>query len=155
MEREVISFRSAHLICMMAALLPVSSAYAEECRFDYWQVIPASTNCEVFKLPDFEFKRLPKDTSRSDPLSKFCSNFAIRSKAGVQERGYCYTGEGDRSGPLFEVGGTKYLADLAFQGCVNGKAVHGIVFAKGGWSKPPSYIKRLWPVSELPNKPSC
>jgi hypothetical protein len=139
---------------LMLFLLP-SSALCEACKFEYWEVIPSSSECDVMHLPDFDFRKLPKDPADTNPVARFCTQYEARSASAVVKSGFCYTGEGDRSGPTFKIAGQEYLADVSFQGCVEGKERQGIVFAPEGWLKAPKRIQRFWPVSSLPKKLHC
>ena len=142
------------LLCSIVCLLGVPElADAESCKLAYWEVLKSSGQCEQFELPDFSFRSRP--TPPNDPLSRFCSQYEIVSKSGTQQVGYCYTGEGDRTGPVFKVGGRQFLADLNFEGCSNGKKLAGVVFVPDGWKSAPKGLKRLWPVRSLPEKVSC
>jgi hypothetical protein len=130
-------------------------ALAQDCMFHYWEVIPSSSDCRVFHLPDFDFRILPLDESEPAHIRRFCKRYEVQSGSSRQEVGYCYTGEGDRSGPVFKVRDKEYLADLNFEGCVKGVEARGIVFAPGRWSNPPGEVTRFWPVQSLPNKLRC
>jgi hypothetical protein len=79
------------------------------------------------------------------------------SKFGKQRVGYCYTGEGDRSGPTFKLGDEKwhfqdkkkknvYFADLNFEGCYKGQKATGVVFGTYGWKEAPQTITRSLPL---------
>ena len=138
------------------ALLHVSAARADECRFNYWEVIPAASSCKVFFLPDFEFRPIPKGAALKG-FEQFCNQFGVSSKFGKQVVGYCYTGEGDRMGPSFRLGDEGwnnskqekdriYFADLNFSGCSHGRKAQGIVFGRAGWKRAPSEIERSWVV---------
>jgi hypothetical protein len=128
---------------------------AQDCKFHYWEVIPSSSDCKVFHLPDFDFRILPPDESEPVHIRRFCKRYEVQSTSSHQEVGYCYTGEGDRAGPVFKVRDKEYLADLNFEGCVKGVEAHGILFAPGGWSNAPGGVTRFWPVQSLPNKLRC
>ena len=143
-------------IIFYSILVQLNFALAEECRFNYWEVIPPSSSCAVFTLPDFEFRPIPKGADFKG-LEKFCNQFEISSKFGKQVVGYCYTGEGDRTGPSFRLGDEGwnyskaekdkvYFADLNFIGCIRGEKAQGIVFGRSGWKVAPSEIERSWPL---------
>jgi hypothetical protein len=135
-------------------LLKATVAHADECRFDYWQVIPADTPCDTFRLPDFEFRKvvIPPD---APGYNRFCQHFEVVAGTNTQKVGYCYTGLGDRFGPRFKVGEKSFMADTGFRGCLNDQPVQGIVFVSGEWSEAPKHLRRLLPVQALPRKASC
>jgi hypothetical protein len=133
----------------------VRPLFGQDCRFEYWQVIPVAAACEVLHLPDFDSRPLPPDQAAPAHVRRFCVRYEVKAGSDRQEVGDCYTGEGDRSGPLFKVGDRQYLADLYFEGCLKGQEARGIVFAPGGWSKAPGHLKRFWPVASLPKKLQC
>lgn len=160
------NLRPILFVATCIALSPLHSfAQEQDCKFKYWEVIPNTTSCEVFELPDFQFKRLPSTRSEDDPLRKFCSEYEIISAFGKQIASYCSTGRGDRFGPAFRLGDSSwnysdkaktdriYVADLSFTGCLEGKDTKGIVFIKYGWSKAPKFIQRALPVQGV--KLSC
>ncbi|CAG0983333.1 hypothetical protein ANRL3_02276 [Anaerolineae bacterium] len=136
-------------------LLSASTAWSDECRFKYWEVIPNEVKCDIFHLPDFDFRRVAPPADAKPHIRRFCKHYQVISTTGKQETGYCHTGLGDVSGPTFQVNGTDYLADMAFQGCLDDKPVQGIVFVQGSWADAPKYLRRLWPVESLPDKVSC
>lgn len=135
---------------------PISSVSAEDCHFQYWEVIPFE-KCQVYYLPDFTFRSFPPQNEAAEVLNRFCSKYEITSKFGKQQTAYCYTGEGDRMGPTFKLGDegwqtrdTKgenvFFADLNFSGCNKGKKSTGIVFGPRGWIDAPKRIQRSWPL---------
>jgi hypothetical protein len=123
-------------------------------------------DCPTYCLPDFEFRAIPYDQGTADHIKRFCTQYEVRSKYGSQKTGYCYTGEGDRSGPRFRLGDEHaddstllngdrvYMADLNFQGCVKGKKQEGIMFLVSHWRNAPRGIKRFWPI-EKPGDMEC
>ncbi len=152
------------LICFVSLITNINYCFAEDCKFNYWEVIPESTVCDIFHLPDFDFRRLPPEENAPEHIKRFCNQFEISSKLGKQKSGYCYTGEGDPTGPHFRLGDETwnfsksqkdkiYFADLNFTGCDHGKSAQGIVFGIYGWVKAPSFIERSWPLEK--NLASC
>lgn len=132
-----------------------TAAMAQECTYNYWEVIPKLPKCEVLHLPDFDFRQVPAEERASDTIRRFCTNFEVSSKESKQRVGYCYTGEGDVTGPTFEVNGKKFLLDLSEKICVDDQPALGIVVVVGDWRNAPKGIRRLWPVESLPAKVSC
>jgi hypothetical protein len=109
-------------------LFGTSVASAENCRFEYWEEIPPKTSCEIFRLPDFELEQVEHPSDASQHIQAFCQAYEIRSASTTQRTGYCYTGQGVRTGPHFEVQGIRYVANFNFTGCRGSKPVAGIVF---------------------------
>ena len=165
-DRDLSSILSIHrpmkiriILLLMLTLSPIFSARGDGCVFQYWEVIPSSTTCDVYNLPDFKFRALPPSKNSPDHIKRFCGRYEVITKFGLQEVGYCYTGKGDPVGPTFRLAhpdshqrpknqSTLYLADLHFEGCNKGAYAKGVVFAPGGWSHAPSYIKRSWPLAQ-------
>ena len=131
-----------------------SSAFAH-CQYSYGELIARHSKCDRLHLPDFYFRQVPQAADAPAHIKRFCSRYEVSSGANVQFVNYCYTGEGDKIGPAFKIGGREFLADLNFVGCIDGKKVEGIIFLSGGWSNAPKNIERLWPVESLPSIPTC
>ncbi len=119
-----------------------------ECKFDYWQVIPDETECDVFYLPDFDFRRLPEDPKVDLKLKRFCESFEIRYGITSRVISYCKDPDKDGSGPSFEIDGRLYQADIYFEGCYKGKSTYGKVFINNIWSSSPSNISRIWRMKD-------
>lgn len=146
------------LLVLIQLLINVHAALAENCHYQYWEVIPIPGNaCEVYYLPDFTFSAVPHSPDSPEHVKRFCAAYEIVSKFGKQRTGYCYTGEGDRMGPTFKLGDEKwlrqdqtkenvYFADLNFTGCFQGKETSGVVFGVSGWNAAPKEIERSWPI---------
>lgn len=162
------TFAPLSILALLVSVAAPAKALGENCTFDYWQVIPRDAQCPVYHLPDFEFRTLPPDPTGNPAIRRFCTQYGVHSKFGEQRTGYCYTGEGDRMGPSFVLGDDApdallkrreeaYFADLNFVGCRNGVKTEGIVFGKGGWTKAPKGLSRLWPVESLghPERMKC
>ena len=111
-------------------IIPVVSTVtrADSCQFEYWQVVPETTRCDTYNLPDFELRVLPKDKSGPENIQRFCTQYEIKSKYKTEKTGYCYTGRGSPSGPIFSVGPQKFVANFNFEGCRGHQAVWGTVF---------------------------
>lgn len=151
------------ILFILFAVCRVEAALADRCSFDYWQVIPAEAGCEVFHLPDFDFRQVPHPSGAGEATKRFCTRYEVKSKSDLSYATNCYTGEGDRVGAQFMVDGRKYTADISFEGCVDGREARGIVFLPDGWSRDPmdgwssgeKGIRRFWPVASLPKRLSC
>jgi hypothetical protein len=113
---------------LLSLLLVTKVSGAELCKFEYWQVIPAETRCDVYSLPDFRIRAIPTDLKDPPHIQRFCTNYEIESKYKTERSGYCFTGEGRPSGPVFNVGTQTFVASFNFQGCRGSEAVSGIVF---------------------------
>jgi hypothetical protein len=155
--KGIVGKKIIFILCLVL-LLPVSLVWGDSCTFRYWEVIPSSTRCTVYHLPDFQFRALPPKSDSPSHINHFCTQYEISSRFGTQEVGYCYTGSGDPIGPIFYLGdkgssqpsnkqSTMYLADLNFEGCHRGVSTKGLVFAPGGWRNAPQYIQRSWPLA--------
>lgn len=139
---------------LLVLLLQATQANADDCTFDYWQVIPSNTSCNTFRLPDFEFRKVVVSPD-APGYNRFCQHYEVVDGTNRQEVGYCYTGLGDRFGPRFKVGEKSFMADTGFLGCLNDQPVQGIVFVSGEWADAPKHLRRLLPIQALPGKASC
>ena len=95
-----------NFLFLLFFITPIA-ANAEECVFNYWELIPHNSKCEKFLLPDFTF-----DIKYDQTDGPFCRNYKILSKNEENIVGYCSTGRPPKLGPNFKVGGITYLADL-------------------------------------------
>lgn len=128
----------------------------QNCKFDYWQLIPDDVECDVFYLPDFDFRRLPEDPKVDIRLKRFCENFEIRYGINSKVISYCKDPNKDGSGPSFDIDGTSYHADIYFEGCYNGKNTYGKVFTNKSWTDAPKHIKRIWRIKNKNSQmPDC
>ena len=115
------------LLLLLIALIP-RGVSAEGCRFEYWQVIPPSSLCELYALPDFTFRRVEHLPTEPETSKRFCAPYLISTKQGDERVSYCYTGMGLPTGPTFTVNGQKFVANFGFEGCRGATPVQGLVF---------------------------